>query len=151
MLAQMFDDLWLDPVPMATLRPPPAHLVTDPGGRTVRVEVLHAGLKTLSMPGVVLAWARLPGFRWAVLLVWSAYRLNDAGKEIETARWSWVRYEEKLIRPEPSPAPGNFWEHPWYGQIDGFEQAAQQAALTLPEDLRAAALRLHPKAPVRRV
>lgn len=143
----MFDDLWLDPAPAATLRPPPAHLACCPGGRPVTVQVLHAGGNQLAMPGVVMAWARLPRERWAVLLVWCAYR-SVGGKDTESARWAWVRYDERAMRPAPSPAPGNVWDHPWYGMIPDFEQAAAQASLTLPEPMRAAALRLHPRARV---
>lgn len=143
----MFDDLWVDPPPLATLRPPPPGLVCSPGGRPVTVEVAHRGGNVLAMPGVVMAWARLPREEWAVLVVWSAYRIVD-GKDAEAARWSWLRYDARTIKTVPAPAPGNVWEHPWYGMIPRFEAAAAEASLTLPEPMRAAALRLHPKAPV---
>ena len=99
---------------------------------------------------VVLAWARIPGGGWAVLLAWTSYaKLNARGTAL--ARCGWYRHDPQRVKPKAPPRYLDD-EAQWHGwhEMSELHQAILEAATLLPEDMREAALtprRERPQAP----
>lgn len=112
-----------------------AHLVRvyGPDGPTKR----DAGREA-----VTLAWAQMPDARWAILLAWAGYWMDEAAPhQTEAARWAWCVYDEDRV--ELRRAPQTLYEGAaWHGWAEDGElnKAIRQAAGSLPEHLREAAI-----------
>jgi hypothetical protein len=136
---------WIDPVLVWLLPPPPPERITSPGSRLLAVSVTKPDGYQESNSGVVLAWARMNAGRWAMLFAWSGVRRIN-GERQASARWSWcwVGRREVYVR-EPVKEP-NPWGMIWYGQRDvNLDAAVAEAVISLPEPMRAAAMRVVPR------
>ena len=137
-------DLILEPIAA-----PPAGLIQSPGGRLITVHSPPGSLSPRSHPAVILAWAPLPTGGWACLLVWGGWRLKPGGGPRDwtpSARWSWVRYRPELaaiLKPWLPDQPNGLR---WFGRAHGeaVEAAYEEAASTLPEEMRPTALAYAP-------
>ena len=133
---------WTGPTILEPLPAPPPAQIEAPGGRLVTVHTVRPTTPHQSHPAVILAWARLAGSGgWTCLMVWGGWRRDAGGRERPSARWGWCRFRPELVgrlRPWPDQNPGLRW----FGRHSGseFESAYAEAAASLPEGMRAAAL-----------
>lgn len=140
---------WAGPLILEPLPTPPPDRIRDPGGRLVTVSVPRGTSPHRQHPAVLLAWAHLPGGDWACLMTWGGWRRASAEDRrrdlVPSARWAWVRYRRDLVtalKPWPDHDPGLRW----FGRHSGseFEAAYVEAAASLPETMRDAALTYTP-------
>ena len=133
---------WAGPTILEPLPAPPLAQIEAPGGRLVTVHTVRPTTPHQSHPAVILAWARIPGGSdWSTLMVWGGWRRDENGRERPSARWCWVRFVPgKVGRLKPWPDQPHGLR--WFGRHAGseFEAAYAEAAASLPEGLRAAAL-----------
>ncbi len=134
---------WVDEPILPELPAPPAHLVQVRGAQLVAVRYVDpAGRRRGEGDAVILAWAPLPAGGWAVLVAWiGAWQQNN--RTTGAPRWAWCRYDKDLVRPAKPSRPlvereGFEW-HGWHRDSD-LAEAVRQAAASLPEHLREAAL-----------
>lgn len=127
------------------LPPPPPERIVSPGSRLIAVAVTNPDGYQLSNAGIVLAWARMRSGRWAMLFAWTGRRRVKGGLE-SSARWSWcwVGQREVYVRvPVKEPNP---WGMTWYGRRDvALDGAIAEAVISMPEPMRAAAMRVVPR------
>jgi hypothetical protein len=136
---------WVQPVILSPLAAPPAALVRAPGARLVTVSAGAAqGVSpAVGHPGLILAWARIPAGGWACLLVWDGFRTPPGAREpAPSARWSWARWRADVVMPLRPWLPDQPVELRWFGRPHGgaFEAAFHEAAASLPQGMREAAL-----------
>jgi len=144
-IAHMFDkcdgwahEVWVEPI----AAPAPEQIIT-PGGKTVSVRNPPGTTPAGSQWGVVLAWTRLAG-GWGCLLVLDGLRWRTPGGKLDaSAWWLWCRYNPVVFvsqKPGKDHLPyGPLWHKRFAGMQ--FDQAVHEAAGSLPEHLRAVALR----------
>lgn len=142
-------DDWVQHVILDPVAAPPPQLVEAPGGRLVTVHTPLGVLPARSHLAVILAWAEMPGGGWACLLVWDGWRRRPGGSPrdwIPGARWSWVRYRPELVAILKPWLPDQPQGLRWFGRHHGteVEAAYEEAAASLPEPMRAAALQYSP-------
>ena len=139
----MYDtgDGWVHPQLLRTLTPAPPRLIEQPGGRLVTVSNALGSSPHEHHPAVLLAWARIPDGAWASLMVWHGSRIV-AGRERASARWSWVRFEPSQVTALRPWLPDQPRGLRWFGAHAGdhMEAAYLEAAASLPEPMREAAL-----------
>jgi hypothetical protein len=138
------DRAWERPLLVDLLPAPPAELAVDPGARMVAVSTPRGVEPYVWHPGIILAWARIPGGGVACLMVWQGVRKQLEGRPRVGARWSWCHFDGATIRPIPFADPANPWGLGWHGWHDkegAIERALAEAAGTLPAGMRAAAVR----------
>lgn len=127
--------------------PPPARILVR-GARLVRVYDGAGARDVAGRPradggrdAVILAWARLPGGAWVVLLAWTSYWAYESPPhQTALARFGWYVLDEQRVRPRMPPrALGE--DQAWHGwSPEGeLQRAIDGALLLLPERLRAAA------------
>lgn len=130
---------------MNVLPPPPPERIVSPGARHVSVAVKQPNGYQLSNAGAVLAWARLRNGAWAMLFVWTGLR-RVGGERQPSVRWSWCwvgRRDVYVHEPVKQPNP---WGMAWYGQHSAeLEAGIAEAVASLPESMRAAALKPVPR------
>lgn len=136
---------WVDPVLVELLPPPPPDRITSPGSRLVTVAMTQPNGYQVASKGAVLAWARMRGGRWAMLFAWTGYRRVN-GERKASARWSWCWVGRREVFVREPVKPGNPWGATWYGYRDvALDGAIAEAVTSLPESMRAAAMRVVPR------
>lgn len=134
---------WVEEPILPELPPPPPNLVRVRGAQLIRVTAFDpAGNRRGFTEAVVLAWAPLRGGGWGVLTAWLS-GWQSGGRTTGRGRWAWCRLPDDLSLVTPMPPPRNLLEDDeWHGHHPdhGITIAMRQAALTLPEPLRDAAL-----------
>lgn len=137
------DREWLEDPLLPELPAPPFDRIQVRGARLVRVyDEPGTRRQDGGREAVIVAWAQLPDGGWAVLLAWAS--LAKLGiKTTALARWCWCRLIEdrvKPVRPKrgTEPDPDQAW-HGWF-EPGELSEAIWQAAATLPERLRKAAV-----------
>lgn len=131
---------WTEEPVLPELPPPPTDRVLVRGAQLIRVTFVHGGQRRGFTEAMILAWARTGDGGWGVLTSWlGAWQEN--GRTTGRARWGWCRLIEDLVEPRRLPqhvAEDDEWHghHP----LDQFTEAMRQAAASLPEHLRQAAL-----------
>lgn len=134
---------WVEEPILPELPPPPPNLVRVRGAQLIRVTAFDpAGNRRGFTEAVVLAWAPLRGGGWGVLTAWLS-GWQSAGRTTGRGRWAWCRLPDDLSLVTPMPPPRHLLEDDeWHGHHPdhGITIAMRQAALTLPEPLRDAAL-----------
>lgn len=141
-------DDWDSPLILKPVAAPPPDLIEAPGGRLVTVNTPRGTSPAQHHPGVLLAWARIPGgSTWATLMVWGGWRRasEDPARRRDlrpSARWSWVRYEPAQVGRLNPWLPDQNPGLRWFGRHSGsdFEAAYLQAAASLPGHMRESAL-----------
>lgn len=146
------DGWWARGEILRPVKAPPPHLIESPGARLVLVtQPPSAPLPRTSHTALILAWAAIDRRTdtWACLLVWHGWRVVD-GREVPGARWSWVRWQRELVTAQLPWLPDQPEGLRWFGRHhgDAMEAALLEAAASLPQDMRAAAVeRVHYKGP----
>lgn len=139
------DGGWISPVLVELLPPPPPDRITSPGSRLVAVAVTKPDGYQVSNGGVVLAWARMTGGRWAMLFAWTGQR-RMKGELEASARWSWCWVGRREVYVREPVKKRNPWGMTWYGHRDvALDGAIAEAVVSLPESMRAAAVRVVPR------
>lgn len=130
------------------IAPPPPRLIESPGGRLVSVKTPLGASPARSYPAVILAWAPIDrrAGTWAALMVWDGYRHAADGKDRAHARWSWVRWNRDQVVYAKPYLPDQPTGLRWFGRHHGMdvEAAYEEAAASLPEQMREAALAYTP-------
>jgi hypothetical protein len=134
------DGRWIEEPVLPLLPPPPADRILVRGTRLIRVAFIHRGQRRGFTEAAVLAWARTGDGGWGVLTAWQG-AWQENGRTTGRARWGWCRLDVDLV--EPRPVPRRIAEDDeWHGHhpMEEFTEAIRQAAASLPEHLRQAAL-----------
>lgn len=132
---------WVEEPILPLLPPPPADRILVRGTQLVHVAFVHNGQRRGFTEAAVLAWARTGDGGWGALTAWQGAWRQGNGRTTGRARWGWCRLDLDLV--EPRRAPQRVAEDDeWHGHhpLAAFTQAIRQAAASLPEHLRQAAL-----------
>lgn len=129
---------------------PPVERIAVRGAQRLRVlnvDSPNPGSRGGFTECVALAWARLPDGDWAALLAWLSGWRGEDGRTTGRGRFGWYRVLEDRTKAMP------IWPHrdpdvEWHGYHadDEIAVAMREAAATLPEQLREAALTPRPGA-----
>lgn len=80
-----------------------------------------------------------------MLFAWSGFMRTSSGKKL-SARWSWCWVGRREVYVHPPVKRDNPWGMTWYGHRDGaLDGAIAEAVASLPESMRAAAMRVVPR------
>ena len=126
---------------------PPLDRIVIYGAKLVRVYGEPGGKKPDGgREAVIVAWARMPDGRWAVLLAWAGHWMSEKGPhQSERARWGWYVLDPERVKPRTPPQvlyEGAMWTG-WHEDSE-LSIAMREAAGTLPGDMQAAALKPAP-------
>lgn len=146
----MTDDAgrWVDDPPLLAIGPPPPGVPLDLGAALVRVYVVveQAGERQRRgfTEAVILARTPYPAGGWAALAAWLG-SWQQSARTTGRGRFGWVHVpaDDDRVQPMPPPPAASLIEGAeWHGhhELSEFAEAVRQAAATLPEHQRAAAL-----------
>lgn len=134
---------WAEDPVLPELPAPPPDQVSVRGAQLLRVynvDAASSGSRGGYTEAVALAWARLPDGDWAVLAAWLSGWQQDTSTTGK-GRYGWCRLLEDRVRAV-APPRHRIAGAEWHGhhELSEFARAVRQAALLLPEEMRATAL-----------